>query len=73
MSPVEAMSAPWTGAQSMLYLSGSKRAFRCDNSDGRHACGGNVFTRHAENSLRYRCNSCGATYAGERTDCDGGQ
>ena len=41
--------------QVMLFPGGSKTSFRCE-------CGCNVFTRFAK--LRYRCNSCEATYTG---------
>jgi hypothetical protein len=39
----------------MLFLGGSKSAFRCD-------CGGNVFTKLGP--TRYQCNSCSAIYEG---------
>lgn len=36
------------------------KSFCCD-------CGGNVFRRHRQNSMRFRCNSCAAWYVGEST------
>jgi hypothetical protein len=41
----------------MLYVGGSKVAFRCD-------CGANVFTRLPDGA--YRCNGCLTAYHGER-------
>lgn len=40
----------------MCWVKGEN--FRCD-------CGGNVFRKLVEPPLRYRCNSCGATYEAE--------
>lgn len=46
----------------MLYVGGSKRSFRCE-------CGCNVFRKTAETaeSVKYKCNSCGETYSGDRS------
>lgn len=41
----------------MIFLDGAKQSFRCD-------CGGNVFKEYAPG--KFRCNSCEATYTGER-------
>ncbi len=41
----------------MIYLNGSKTSFRCE-------CGGNVFRE--EEPGRYECNSCAASYRGEK-------
>jgi predicted RNA-binding Zn-ribbon protein involved in translation (DUF1610 family) len=47
----------------MLYVDGSRTSFRCEE------CGSNVFKKvsEAEASPRYRCNGCGAEYAGEKS------
>jgi hypothetical protein len=39
----------------LLYVGGSKIAFRCE-------CGANVFRKISEKPRRYRCNGCGQTY-----------
>lgn len=41
----------------MIFLQGSKVSFRCD-------CQCNVFKEIKP--LKYKCNSCGTTYTGER-------
>lgn len=45
----------------MLYVGGAEYSFRCD-------CGANVFKKTSETaeSVKYKCNSCGAGYVGER-------
>ena len=44
----------------MLYVDGSKTAFRC-------ACGCNVFQRIVEDGRdKFECNSCHDTYIGEK-------
>jgi NAD-dependent SIR2 family protein deacetylase len=45
--------------QTMIYLRGSTRAFRCED------CGGNVFTVVATKPRRYRCNGCQRMYVSE--------
>jgi hypothetical protein len=59
----EQEAAPKTD-QAMIYLGGSKISFRCDYNDGRGPCGCNVFTKLTP--TKYRCNSCGMVYIGER-------
>jgi hypothetical protein len=45
----------------MLYVDGSAKAFRCD-------CGANVFkkTAETESTVSYECNGCGGRYEGEK-------
>lgn len=42
----------------MLYVGGSKLAFRC-------SCGCNVFTRAPDGGQHYYCNSCRSYYSGD--------
>lgn len=51
------------GKQIMVYLNGSKTSFRCDVSDGRGPCNGNVFT--VVRSGEVRCNSCRTLWSTE--------
>lgn len=54
------MGEVWDGSDPrMLYIGGSKRSVRCEE------CGANVFTPHATDKRRYKCNGCGATYTVE--------
>jgi hypothetical protein len=46
------------GSDTMIFLTGRDRSFRCD-------CGGNVFRRFVDNAKRFKCNSCAATYTGD--------
>lgn len=57
------MSNKQNKEQSMIFLSGSKRSFRCNATDGKHTCGCNVFTK--ENSNKSICNACEAVYIAE--------
>lgn len=43
----------------MIYVDGSTRAFRCE-------CGANVFKKTGETAyvVKYTCNGCGARYEG---------
>jgi hypothetical protein len=49
----------------MLYVDGSKAAFRCE-------CGANVFKKIGETDyvVKYTCNGCGARYEGNREASD---
>ena len=49
----------YTGGDAMIKMPGSTASFRC-------ACGGNVFSKHQTDPLRYRCNSCKTLYEGEK-------
>jgi hypothetical protein len=49
----------YTGGNSMLHLPGTIVSFRCH-------CGGNVFSKHKTDPLKYRCNSCKTLYEGDK-------
>lgn len=58
MEPVHYPIPTWeVGEQVMPTVAG--RPFRCE-------CGGNVFTRQGE-YMKFKCNSCGALYEGEKS------
>ena len=51
------------GETQMLFIGGSKTSFKCDARDEcGHLCRANCFKKIGH--MRYKCNSCGATYTG---------
>lgn len=57
--PVIAVCDEYTGGDTVIKLAGGTESFRCH-------CGGNVFSKHATEICKYRCNSCGSIYEGEK-------
>lgn len=49
----------YTGGDAIIKLPGSTASFRCH-------CGGNVFSKHKTDPLKYRCNSCHLLLEGEK-------
>lgn len=47
----------WGTEDQQVQITGQDRKFRCE-------CGANVFKQHRSEN-RFKCNGCGATYAGE--------
>lgn len=51
----------------MIGIKGNSRSFHCDNPVGYPVavCGCNVFRKSRTIPHHYKCNACGATFAGE--------
>jgi hypothetical protein len=57
---------PLTGCQGRCVLEDIDRFVHVNGESFRCDCGGNLFRKFKHQKLRYKCNSCGATYTGER-------